>query len=103
MTDVLPAKLLWRTDPPCCNEERGAEFPRQRKFGFARFAKVHRRCRTSGYGLSAAQSWAKRLSLWACKQRHPLGHYRRRQLAGHCPGLLGAPMPKVSAATRPLV
>src|SRR5262249_1774944 len=27
MTDVLPAKLLWRTDPPCCNEERGAGVP----------------------------------------------------------------------------
>jgi hypothetical protein len=26
MPDVLPAKLLWRTDPPCCNEEPGAEF-----------------------------------------------------------------------------
>jgi hypothetical protein len=71
--------------------------------GFDRLAKVHRRCCTNGYSLTAAQSQAEIIVAAAKAAQCAWVRSCRRAMSAMAPGLLGVPVPKCRPRTRPLV
>jgi hypothetical protein len=96
MTDVLPAKLLWRTDPPCCNEEPGAEFRGNAKLALLWLSSDWQKCIAAAAQAAMVSVLLKTGSIArqcpspkaACRASHGPGAFRRTESVC-CDGVIG--------------